>query len=291
MRALKISLILSLSLSATLLIAQDEKKPPALKVSDGYFTAGVLMSNTNPSAVADFRKLFPESSLLDQDFSEYESNTAHSFNRTLAYNAAMAIDFLGRSTGEYRENIQLRVGVGMTPVTGMGAYYSTENRFRFDTLNASRPLYVDSIYNRATAMGYSASNLNLDVSFLLRTSPENRWMLYAGLGVTGGVTLDAYVNVNRYSSSRLESTDADYNYFVHQSTASEREFKRIEAGMAGSIYFPFGIGYRLSSRHQFWRKVNLIAEGRPLLEWNNIPNLGAYTNTTFLASFGFRISS
>jgi len=288
MRALKI--FLCLSLVAFGLKAQENTPPSALKISDGYFLAGVLMSNPNPSSVDDFRQIFPESRLLNQDFSQYENNVGYTFNQSSSFYAAMAIDFLDKATGQYRPNIQFRVGVGITPITGLGSYYSNESRFRFDTLNTSQPIYVDSIYSRSTGMSYSASNVNLDLSFLVRTSPENRWVLYSGIGVSGGITLDSYVEINHYSNSRLQSTDIENSYYESQSSASEREFKRMDPGFAGSVYLPLGVSYRLSEKNDFWRKVNLVVEGRPMVEWNQIPELGLYTNTTFMASFGVKIS-
>lgn len=270
----------------------------ALKFSDVYISAGANWT-TNDGTLEDFMKLAPNSKLINSDFSEF--NGSHSYFYTGNHSAARAsflvgLDILKDGTpGKFAP--QLRVGLTYSPGIFLTYSFNKDESFPYDTLTSSQTgnhILVDSVNYQGYSFGYSSDNLLLDISIVFKTNPLARWSLYGGIGIAGGMSLNATTTAHYYENYHLTSNNDNYtplnNEFRDYSSHNQDEIFRNENSFLVSGYIPLGVDFRIGKNKEFWKRTHLFAELRPAVNMNFIPELGTYTQASFSHNIGIRIS-
>lgn len=262
-----------------------------LAVSTGFFSQA-----TTNSTVEDFRKLAPNSTLLNFNSNGYSRSFGTSFDSYTVYNTAIGIQLLNKRKQEYRNNPQLRIGISYTSESLLSAYYNRETSRPYDTLSSSQTgqaIYVDSVFNSSYSMNYYNNVLSLDLALLFRTNPEARWALFAGIGCTAGISLNAYTSIFHLESSGTisYSDNASFNNYYGNSfrnTDVEYESFNNKGGYSITGYLPIGVDWRIGKKREFWMPLHLFYEMRPGLNISNIPELGSQVTANLQNSWGVR---
>src|SRR5690606_33840629 len=133
----------------------------------------------------------------------------------------------------------------------------------YDTLTSSQTgqvVYIDSVYTQNYSMDYVSEQLRLDGSVIFRTNPEGRWSLYAGIGFTVGLSVNATTEIYYSKYGRIETrypngqTSHSYQYYYPGSYISKTETFRNKTNFSVSPYIPMGVDFRIGKKREFWKR-------------------------------------
>jgi len=188
---------------------------------------------------------------------------------------------------------ELRVGFlygGRSTLTG---YLRRSTRTPYDTLTSSQTgetFYVDSVHSSTYLVEYSAERFGLSTSLVWRT--KGRWSIYGGVGLAGGLLMNARTEV--YHSTYDGVDDPNNNrpsdvYYGRYSGNGGTETFRNGTGWWLSLNTPLGLDFQVARRSAFWSRVHLYDELRPQLLFQGTPELGTGTNFGVQSVFGVRL--
>ncbi|AEV31821.1 hypothetical protein Oweho_0808 [Owenweeksia hongkongensis DSM 17368] len=244
----------------------------------------------------DFQLLAPNSNLLQNDFTGYNNSSGYnSWNSSARISFMLGFDFKKKDDDVSKLSPQLRIGLTYTNGVSLYSNYWNEDRFAYDTLTSSRTgnqTFVDSVNYDSYDMNYHSDNIVLDVSLIFRTNPAARWSFYGGVGVMGGMAINANTIIYHYNNSYIENQNDD-QYFERQysdSSLDEMETVRNDNSFLVSGYIPMGVDFRLGKKRELWKRTHLFFELRPSLNVNNIPEVGTFTQGSVHHGFGIRIT-
>lgn len=163
-----------------------------------YLQSGAFFGAAKGS-LADFQTLAPQSVLLQQDLSAYQSSPF--FN--LSFPGQSQSLSVGLKLGKM-PNATLRLGLMHTnqnnALSTGGGY--TES-FRIDTLTSSQSgtqYFVDSFSTHSYNANYSQEQLRLDASLIFRYNADKRWSFYGGIGANFGLSYNCITQVQHHVS-------------------------------------------------------------------------------------------
>lgn len=245
----------------------------------------------------DFQLLAPNSTLLQNDFSSFNSYGGYEgINSNARISFMLGFDF--NKSGDESKSLTPQLRIGLTYTNGISLYnsYYKDERFPYDTLTSSRTgnqTYVDSVSYEGYDMNYHSDNIMLDVSLVFRTNPEARWSFYGGVGVMGGVSVNSTTTIYHYEDAYIEQSGNGNYYgggYYNDEYSNQLETVRNENSFLISGYVPMGVDFRLGKRGELWKRTHLFFEIRPSLNINNIPELGTLTQGSVHHGFGIRIT-
>jgi hypothetical protein len=88
-------------------------------------------------------------------------------------------------------------------------------------------------------------------------SPERRWSLYGGAGVTVGFAYSTYVNLE-YAEWSERSLYSDDDKLPERTIKTERF--EADNGFSASIYLPLGVDFRVGKNREFWKPIHFYFE-------------------------------
>lgn len=260
--------------------------------------SGVAVINSFSSDLNDFKALAPNSTLLKEDYQEFNSYQGYGTNGNPMLSMMVGIKFKNKNKEGYNPNRLLRLGINYTSGTWLEGGYSKSEYSPYDTLTSSLTgdqYFIDSVSTRSTSMYYSNEQIRLDGSFICRTDPEARWSLYAGIGLNVGLSFNARTQVEYYEYQYQDSDfggvgSVSYSNFDSQNNIRKTETFRNQSGLNVAAFVPLGVNLRLGKTRDFWNKVNLFYELRPGIASTTIPELGSYVNSGVQMGMGIRVA-
>lgn len=278
-------LILTLFVINGLKAQEDAAK---IRVTEFHFQNGIVFNSVQHFGLADYKILAPNSELLVNDFSDFQANDFFIFN--------------GPSSSSY-QSIQLgltfksnpnplwRIGISHISLGDISKGLSKSTIVPYDTLTSSQTgqqYFLDSTYAENYNMNYSSQQLRLETSLIYRTNPENRWSVYAGIGLSFGLSYNASTTINYNSFSYSSSYDQSYNY--SNLGQDKREYFENKSNWSTSVFVPMGIDFRLGKKREFWKRLHLYHEMKPSITYTTIPDVKRLTNVNMINSLGLKVS-
>lgn len=271
-----------------------------VKISEFSVSTGSIMQESPITQFGDWQRMSPGSTLLptlSKDINTFKQSNNEIIGGSV-WSANLGLQFTDRAGMRYNRNPLLRIGIQYQGTSVLSQSFHKETLFAKDTLTSSQTgeqTYVDSIQVDHYDINYRQKRLMLDASLIFRTKSESRWGLFAGIGMSLGTSFRNQTDID-YNMSKGVTGVARLHDMMFSSMYSKDNDRRHEhfankASFAGAVYIPLGASFRLSNKHDFWRKINLILETRPGLYWSGIPELTTTTlNTGVATQVGFRVN-
>jgi hypothetical protein len=245
------------------------------------------------ATLADFRKLAPESVILNRDYSDWDNggNSLYGTSSTGGSGFSVLLGFhLKDKDGKLNKNRTLRLGVAYGYAETLYSNISRSSATRIDTvvsITTGEEFFIDSLSNESVGMSYDSHILNLDASLIFRTNHEARWSLYGGVGMRAGISINPCVDVSYVNFNGYEGPITPGDSFG----AIDNEFESFnqESSFVGSLYIPLGLDFRLGN-NPFWSQTHLMLEFSPNMLFADVPDLKTYTQFGFTQSFGLRVT-
>ncbi|MEY5000618.1 MAG: hypothetical protein RLZZ211_654 [Bacteroidota bacterium] len=249
-----------------------------------YLQSGAFFGAAKGS-LADFQTLAPQSVLLQQDLSAYQSSPF--FN--LSFPGQSQSLSVGLKLGKM-PNATLRLGLMHTnqnnALSTGGGY--TES-FRIDTLTSSQSgtqYFVDSFSTHSYNANYSQEQLRLDASLIFRYNADKRWSFYGGIGANFGLSYNCVTNVEH--SVYPYGDSYGLNMLSSYSGTHEHETFENKGGFGFGVYAPLGIDFQVGKKREFWKPIHLYTELRPGFNVNQIAGLGTSFSAGNFSNIGLR---
>jgi hypothetical protein len=276
---------------------QQPKKIKKISITDIYIQSGFFSARNNDGTPSDFKKLAPQSVLLNNIMPDFYQPGGFSSTSNNMFSVLLGLQFNDKPKTFYEGNPLLRVGISYISGTTLTGGLFDEVRKPYDTLTSSQTgqtVYIDSINTKNYSMSYSSEQLRLDGSLIFRTNPESRWSIFTGMGITAGVSFNANTNIYYNSNGKAEARYANGNSFSSYGYSSSGNIKtekfRNKTNIGLSIYIPLGIDFRIGKKREFWKRTHLFYELRPGINVTSIPELRPITNASVQHGIGLRVS-
>jgi hypothetical protein len=122
--------------------------------------------------------------------------------------------------------------------------------------------------------------MQVDVSLLTSTNSSARWSLKSGFGLLFGISFNSFTDI---SLSEWHDVSGLNSYF------SESERFRNKNYFTSSIYLPFMVDFRIANNSDFWKRVHVFYEARPMFQLSFIPETNTLTQLGFSQGLGLKI--
>ena len=264
---------------------EDEKK---ISITDVYLMSGSNYMSTNIENVSVFQQMAPNSSILAQDMSQFESMPFFPKMGTSPNKSSSLL--LGLSFAE-KPHQSLRLGFNHSMGTYALTNYSRTTFTPYDTLTSSQTgeqIFIDSMSTTSINGTAFSEYLGLEGSLLFRSSNEARWSFFGGVGLSLRFCFNNRVNVTEstYEGVSGEYSYSNYNYGNNWKTENFKGYGYLST----SIFFPLGIDLRIGKNRDFWKIAHLFMELRPNLTIASIPDYTTVISPSMVGNFGLRIT-
>lgn len=188
---------------------------------------------------------------------------------------------------------ELRVGVIYGSGPSFGGVLTRTTYTPYDTLTSAQTgeqVFVDSVNRSVYLLEYKAERLGLHGSLIWRR--QGRWSLYGGVGLMGGVIMNArsYVRHDVYAYTENDmSRPWGYANGAAYDEREETEAFRNDTGWWLGAELPLGLDWRAATVSPFWSRIHFCYEVRPQLTLQNIPELQPSTGVGVQALFVTRV--
>ncbi len=275
------------------LFAQNKTGSTGFAVHDVSAMAGFVFQTNTSGTIEDFRKLNPQSTLLNNDFSAYKQRGS---NAPVIGAGTILVGF------RFNEKASpvLRLGVSYWAGNSLVHELNNTEQHTFDTLvsvQTGQTLYLDSsIYHNYT-MKYFTESMRFDASLIFRAKLVSILSMYAGIGFTVGYTVNTKTNIDYTFNPYTYIRYPDDSYGNYHSTYSSRDENNVKEKIRNknelcySGYIPLGIDLGLGRRRKFLSKVHFFSELRGGLNFQKIPEIGSYTHSFLQLGFGMRVTA
>jgi hypothetical protein len=293
-------------LSASCFIASgqvDQSKPvKAISVSEFYLLPTFLRFQQTFATLEEFRSLAPKSILLNRDLTAFSPSGNFFYGGSSSASILLGVKLRNKASTDYRKSSALRIGFTCisSSLLSSGLYARSDDRT--DTLVSSqtgRTIYVDSLIWRHYDMEYRSQQLRLDCSVVFRTDPEMRWSLFAGIGLTGGYSIDTNTKISYSERKAIEyeqngGYESQFNFLnvprFSLSYRSQSEQFTNRNCFSMSTYIPMGVDFRLGKKRSFWKMTHLFYELRPGVNFTFISELRTFASTSMQHGLGLKMA-
>lgn len=291
-----LSALLSFSIFGLSAQNASDAKLPLLKFSDIYLVPGGQFYSPASASKSEFLKLAPESELLKADMSTLPNQRVTYTGGLAEINLMAGFQLADREKGEYRNNVQLRFGISYGTAILLDNFYSSNERFAFDTLvstQTGKEFYVDSIKTNGYNMNYYRQHIGLSSSVIWRTNSSKRWSIYGGAGISVNYSLKSYTAISHWDNGYVQYPNSLAHLYDNQTSTGTyvREEHENKNSLGGSAFLPMGLDLRMGKDKKFWQHMHLFLEAQPGIGLVNIPELGGKMRTYTFVGFGLRYSS
>lgn len=288
MKNISIAILLLLLSFSSVVYSQNESAK--FKITDTYILAGVQFTPQSSTSFADIQRLAPQSTLLGQDFTGYDSYSyrGYSGNGQLAFRVGL------QSIKNPNRELQLGVsyGIGML----VSNYQSRTETIPYDTFTSAQTgeqIVVDSVLTSHVSSRYTADQFQIEASYIFRMDPTARWSFFGGVGAGLGTSLNAATSVYTFDSKSTNtvklSDDYSTSYLSTNFDDGLREEFENKNVVNAAIFIPAGLDFRIGKRKEFWQQMHLFAELRPTISMVNIPELNPTLIPSLQSNVGFRL--
>ena len=266
-----------------------------IKITEVYVQTGFVAHNKAVNTLDDFRKLAPQSTLLDSNFNGYSSHSnAFTNNVGFAFSTLVGINFLNHQKTNYNSNPQLRLGISYMSGISMSRSLRKEDTKPYDTLTSSQTgeiILIDSVSTNHFNMQYNNEQLRLHASLIFRTNPKARWSLYTGAGITAGMSFNAHTQIG-FSHSNSTTVNNSGNYYgdTYGSYDQTTEDFINKNSFGFSAFIPLGVDWRVARKREFWKRLHLYCELGEQIDFSTVPELRTYTSSGITFSLGLRVT-
>lgn len=284
-----------------LLLGQQDLtgKTKRVKLTDFTLLSGSLIEGSLPGTYGDFQTLAPNSQLLKlgADWQSASSFDVFGDSRNAMLAVLVGLDFKDKDLNAYKTNPHLRLGITYISSTGLEGELFNEVSAITDTLvsaQTGQTFYTSTVKTDHYRMQYTSQQVRLDASLLFRTNPEARWSLFAGVGLSVGVSMNASTEISFYQSERTEfdvptGGSATYTNTMFRNNSVEETFRN-KTGVGLMPYVPMGIDFRLGKEREFWKRLHLFYEIRPGINVQSIPELRTVAHPALQQGMGLRVT-
>jgi hypothetical protein len=291
-------IVIAVLISATMHLLAQEGAQPKIRISELGIYQGMNSGYYTNASVTDFLRLAPDSELLKNDLSGF-SKSSFSYGQVTdnTFTVNLGLQFYDKEKQSYKSNPQLNIGVTFTGATMLNAYYSKDEKVRFDTLSSltsSYVVYMDSTKYESYKMEYLFQQIGINSSLIFRTQPDARWSLYSGAGVSVFASLMSATHITYYHNERINYSypNSTHSYSAHDIPENFEFFNEVhtnKTNVSAFAYIPLGVDFRIAKKNEFWRKMHLVMEMQPGLALDYIPEIGSHFYGSFRGNFGLRV--
>lgn len=296
MKTIKLFLVTTILLPIAILAQTKEKKTNKLRISNVYVLPAVNYENNHRTDVNTFKKLHPNSILLNNDFTGYKT-----YNQYPASNfylsTCVGITKFDENKNDFNSNGEMRLGFSYGNSNLLYANLNNTYINPIDTTQMANGqiIYYDSVTRKDYQMNINSEQLRLDFSFVFRTNPRAKFNLYAGLGFEFGGSINAtstilYTESKGTETSWIENA-VEYGgqYMATSNTYTETYYLKDQYGV--SCYLPMGFDLRIGEKNDFFKKIHLFGELRPGINTIGIPELKKeFVKAGIKAGLGLRVN-
>jgi hypothetical protein len=295
MKKIKTILLIILGCSSVAVFAQEvAEAPKRSRISSLQLSYGIAFSENLPSTLSNFQQLAPASEGLNQAMG---GNSWYYFNSSPQFHSSflLGIDLKSKYKPNKANSPKLRIGLTHVSNEVMNNSFYTRHSKPIDTINNSTygTLYLDSVKTTSYDASYKARELRFDISILFSTLLENRWSLFAGLGLQSGLsyTTNTFVKITQNEGVYDQNDRQYYSGYTTFFSNYKRDYEEHanKANIINSIYAPMGIKFRIAKKDPFFSRMSLIYEARPYIQFRNIPELGTFASGDILNNLGLKV--
>lgn len=275
--------------------ATQKKTIKRIKINDFYILSGNIIENSTNGILTDFKSLASQSLLQNNNFSNYSQVEHTKFTDNTMVSLMVGIKFRDKEKTAYKKNPLLRIGINYFNGTSLSGQLNNDITKPYDTLSSSsgQTFFRDSIITKSYDMDYSYEQIRFESSLIFRTNPEDRWSLFAGVGLSIGYSFNATTNIDYINYSRIKTRNLSDNANLAPNTISvntktEKYNNRNSFGLAAFV--PMGVDFRIGNKREFWKRAHLLFEIRPGLNAISIPELRTIVNSSMLFGFGLKVN-
>ena len=271
----------------------EEKPTPRLSFTEINFSSSNWSTQPTTEGLVDFRKLAPQSELINTNLEGYELSTYG--NLVLNSGANINLGFNIRSNWKEKYGQRLRVGFAFAQSELFSAAYSRIDRFPYDTLISPTTGTVeirDSVQTQSLFLSHSTRALMLDACYLAVLNPNKRWSFYTGFGLSVGFAVTSETTIIYTLNNHTESNGQYIQSNGSSGNSDERqtEMFRNKRSISMAAMIPFGVDFRIGKNRQFWMPIHLFYEIQPTLRLNNVPEVGLMSQFPVAQNFGLRVT-
>jgi len=277
----------------------DQKTVKRISISEFYVQVGLLSERMEHRSLSDFKKLAPQSVLLNKNLADYNNFSGSVLASNAIFSAMVGIKFSNKERTNYRANPVIRLGISYFSGTQLLGVLGNSYRKTYDSLTSGQTgqkVYLDSVTSNLYGMYYTSDQLRLDGSIIFRTNPEARWSLFTGIGFNVGLSINSNTDIyySKFKDTQVRNPDGSRNFSSHSSFYSEYNGKterfRNKTTIGFSTFIPMGIDFRIGKNSEFWKRIHLFYEVRPGINIASIPELQTITNASLQQGIGLKLS-
>lgn len=276
----------------SLLLAQA--KPPKTLTINGFSMQinGFVMPLAFTGGLTKFRELAPNSNLLKNDFKNFNQSTWSGYSDYESPSFGMSVIFNWRTKSENWNNFhpKLRFGISTYNINLMQLNMYSERHFIIDTLISKGDgsvYYVDSVETENYDLDYYAQFVFVNAQLLIGGNPANRWIIYGGVGLSVGYSINSQIDIYNYNK-QFYNSQVNYNPDPRWSPNNKSENYSGGEGFAVIASIPIGLEFRMSKTERIWENINLFLEGAPSLAFISFSKIGSNSNTATSFAFGLK---
>lgn len=269
------------------------QKNSSFSVSDVFISGGAQLYSIPNYQLNDIQKLAPNSKILSQDLSGY--NSSYWGNNYYSDGAAIFSAQLA-----FKKNKE-KVSVTTNPIYRVGISYGNFNtlmdqRYKttatpYDTLTSSRTgetFYIDSLYTQGIMSTHTKQQLRLEGALIFQTENQRRLSFYAGASLALGVSFNAETRISEYEYAY----GTGYNSFFYSSNLGEYKAETFEnkGSWTAEVGIPLGANFRLGKTTPLLNQFNLFLEIKPSIGFIDVPEVKTLIVPLLQNSIGIRYS-
>jgi len=269
------------------------QKSNSYSVSDIFISGGAQLYSVPNYQLSDIQKLAPNSKILSQDLSGY--NSSYWGNNYTQEGAGIFSAQLAFKKNKEKANTT------PNPIFRMGISYGSFNtlsdqRYKttstpYDTLTSNRTgetIYIDSFYTQGVIASHTKQQLRIEGAIIFQTETQRRLSFYAGAALAVGVSFNAETRVSEYAYAY----GGGYNTFFYNSNlgAYNTETFANKSSWTAEVGIPLGANLRLGKTTPLLNQFNLFFEVKPSIGFIDVPEVKTLVLPTLQNSIGIRYS-
>jgi hypothetical protein len=281
----------------------EEGKPiKTISVNEFYILPAFLRLQQTFATPAEFKTLAPQSVLLNRDVTGLSSSSNFFYGQNGSLSILLGVKFANKDKTAYRKSPSLRIGITYMSSSLLNSGLYGRSNGGVDTLVSGQSgamLYVDSLTSKFYNTEYRAQQLRLDCSLIFRTDPNMRWGLFAGIGITGGYSINATTRIDYNERKWVQYRAADeyqntFNYFPTRNTfggySSITEEYRNKNSFTTSAYVPIGVDFRVGKKRALLKMLHVFYELRPGINFTFVSELHTFASTSMQHGLGLKMA-
>ncbi|MEX2380055.1 MAG: hypothetical protein WD530_04895 [Vicingaceae bacterium] len=288
-------LLLFFSMTKAYTQAQDQGER-SLQLSGISAQNGTFNFHDNyGGSLETFKKLAPESDLLDKNFDDFNQSFYQSDpDYSGAFSVQFTFNWLNMNESWKKLNPQLKFGFSYGNINLIRGNLNKVEYHRIDTListSSGQEYYVDSVESEDYTLNYDADFLVLDASLIIGSNPMNRWSFYGGFGLSAGMNFNTTARIFSTKDQYIDSRGNYNNPRNHWDPEFREEvFRKNETGLALMLTMPLGVNFRLSKDKKIWENLSLFLEAKPALSYFSVSGIDNSFYASTFNSFGLKYS-